>query len=759
MATLLGLVCVLCYAALVMGNLFLLIGLQLYTAGDANNWISHYGILSDCRGPTSVPGEVLDTGIGCHTIDIGGSQRVDLYVFCLYWAISTLTTVGYGDIVPISNNEQLFNSVAFVVGTLVFSLIIVNLQDIIAELDVTEDHFKSHEEQVSTFLQRENTSKEYNDKVSHYFETLWTVSKGVGGAELSGYFSHRHYGHLMNSIVKPYLYEIIVFRSLNEDFVHACASSFMYNIYMTKDYVFRSNELATELYIIHSGEVSYVGEGNSEGTQYSSRTCGPIGDSEFLCKSCYNCSAICSSADITILFQLHFDIFWKLLKKYKLQERYVHVIDKHRETIRKASSTYLVQQLKMNLRNVKMLRMLTRRISIRSNESIILPESSMDLVWCVLSLLMLCYAAISIPYIIFLQVKQPDLWTVALDFCWLMYGIGDVFLRCCYLARRANGQVMDAPKCFRAHYIHKTNEFLLDSCGALPLYLCVIGIMWIRCRYQHSGSDSEYWFWMASWLRILYILKIHRFNELFDKIVTVCGRFLCFNVSNRHVRLVKGFIVLFYTGHVCACLFCYLGGCGVPTTDDDTWITVNEYTSLSTFNLYLRSAFLMMYTLSTVGYGSIGLATHAERIFLMGVMICGSLLGDAGVAAIMGTVITARDQQKNDLRKISEGFTKFYHTHKASKALCRDTGRYFQYVRDTMDSKLEKENFMHLSSALRIEFLTRFALPGLIKLNVFHSMSKDGRIGVCHSIIRLMELYIAIPQEVLNPCDLYVVRR
>jgi len=188
----------------------------------------------------------------------------------------------------------------------------------------------------------------------------------------------------MIAILQPYLIELPVFRDLNIDFINHCSSIFNYHIYTTHDYIFRTGEIATSLYIITSGEVSFVGEGNSEGTQYSNRTNGAIGESEFLCKTCYNCTATCTSNEATIIFELTFENFWKLLKKYKLQFEYIKLIYKNNNSIKKSSSTFLVQQLKANLKNTKMLRMLTRTAVIMPNKSIILPDSTIAMCWSVL---------------------------------------------------------------------------------------------------------------------------------------------------------------------------------------------------------------------------------------------------------------------------------------------------------------------------------------------------------------------------------------
>jgi hypothetical protein len=42
------------------------------------------------------------------------------YLYCLYWAVTTVTTIGYGDITPVSDLEITFTIAAEVVGMFIF---------------------------------------------------------------------------------------------------------------------------------------------------------------------------------------------------------------------------------------------------------------------------------------------------------------------------------------------------------------------------------------------------------------------------------------------------------------------------------------------------------------------------------------------------------------------------------------------------------------------------------------------------------------
>lgn len=51
-----------------------------------------------------------------------GDNNAALYCLSFYWTITTITTVGYGDIEGTNDIERLFCSIIMIVGVILFSL-------------------------------------------------------------------------------------------------------------------------------------------------------------------------------------------------------------------------------------------------------------------------------------------------------------------------------------------------------------------------------------------------------------------------------------------------------------------------------------------------------------------------------------------------------------------------------------------------------------------------------------------------------------
>ena len=57
------------------------------------------------------------------------------YLYSMYWALTTLTTVGYGDITPTTDIERRFTCVALLFGALIFAYILGDIGSLLQTLD------------------------------------------------------------------------------------------------------------------------------------------------------------------------------------------------------------------------------------------------------------------------------------------------------------------------------------------------------------------------------------------------------------------------------------------------------------------------------------------------------------------------------------------------------------------------------------------------------------------------------------------------
>ena len=103
-----------CFLSHILGCFWYYTAAGAAAAGEETTWTNSYD-----------DGRIAQEGMGLGT----------RYLYSVYWAVTTLTTVGYGDIVPTNDRERLYALCAMLVSALVFGYMISNIGSLVASMD------------------------------------------------------------------------------------------------------------------------------------------------------------------------------------------------------------------------------------------------------------------------------------------------------------------------------------------------------------------------------------------------------------------------------------------------------------------------------------------------------------------------------------------------------------------------------------------------------------------------------------------------
>ena len=101
----------------------------------------------------------------------------------MYWAFTTLSTVGLGDYYPMSNTERALASMGFLGGVAVFSYIMGKFADIISfildlDSDLEDgDRLTIFLSLLKSFNNGEDIKLELKEEIESYFEYRWANNK------------------------------------------------------------------------------------------------------------------------------------------------------------------------------------------------------------------------------------------------------------------------------------------------------------------------------------------------------------------------------------------------------------------------------------------------------------------------------------------------------------------------------------------------------------------------------------------------------
>jgi CRP-like cAMP-binding protein len=215
-------------------------------SGHKVSWLSESRIFSKNIGRTAIVDAPTD------------SQ----YLMSFYWAVTTMTTVGYGDLNPKTDNEVIACIFSMILGTYIFSYVVGNISDLIGQLGGDEAIYREKMQAVTIFMHDHHVAKDLKLRVRKYYDyALTNPSVDLSTPELAE-LSLVVKRDLLKFFRKNVLASSILFHSAvgeKEQRIMLALLEDLKNLqYGPGDYVYFEGEVGRALFFVFSGELDIV---------------------------------------------------------------------------------------------------------------------------------------------------------------------------------------------------------------------------------------------------------------------------------------------------------------------------------------------------------------------------------------------------------------------------------------------------------------------------------------------------------------------
>lgn len=231
------------------------------------------------------------------------SSIFTIYVTSFYWAITTLTSVGYGDITPYSDVELIF-TICWVVATMYFlSITVSSLSSVITMIDIKKKNLDLKLNMVDEYAKEARISKGTKKKMQNRIR-MASERMNLSLEEEEKFMKEIPRDlkfEIACNMYDGFLNNIPFFKTKDKEFITKIALFLQPRFFSRKDPIISIGDVANEIYIVMHGSVNYVSD--EELTIFKVINEGnDFGDIEVLLKfkRIYNAVASCETTLLVI---------------------------------------------------------------------------------------------------------------------------------------------------------------------------------------------------------------------------------------------------------------------------------------------------------------------------------------------------------------------------------------------------------------------------------------------------------------------------
>ncbi|KAJ3316417.1 Kinesin-like protein kif27 [Blyttiomyces sp. JEL0837] len=227
-----------------------------------------------------------------------------LYIQSFYWTVTTMTTTGYGDIIPRNDSERAFALFSMTSGVLFYGYISGTIASALSNMDSRRVAYQQKMDAIKQYMNDRDMEQDMQERVLEYYDYMWERNKGIDVKNLFEDMPSTFRSEVALSLNNAIIDKATIFRGCSIGFKRKIAIAMKLYLFTANEYVIYKGDLGTEMYFITQGRIDIFYSNDMKRPTASLIEGAHFGEFQIMLghRHEYSAKAICNT-DIYVLFK------------------------------------------------------------------------------------------------------------------------------------------------------------------------------------------------------------------------------------------------------------------------------------------------------------------------------------------------------------------------------------------------------------------------------------------------------------------------
>lgn len=202
--------------------------------------------------------------LACGWLWLGGARSTagaqGPYLDALYWCITTLTTVGYGDVTPETPAQTVYAMVVMLLGIGVYGFVIGNVATLLTRMDLAKAHYVATLERLSGFLRYRRIPPDLRRHIFDYHRYLWERRLGYDETSVLAGLPPTLRRELSLVLQGDFIEKVSFLQGASRELIQDLCAELKPVVFTPGDVIVRAGEQGRHIYFINNGTVEVIGD-------------------------------------------------------------------------------------------------------------------------------------------------------------------------------------------------------------------------------------------------------------------------------------------------------------------------------------------------------------------------------------------------------------------------------------------------------------------------------------------------------------------